>query len=221
MLDESTFEPVPLANILIRNTGTRAISNRSGLFRISILPNDSIFITAIGYEQKLFLGREIIPTNITDTIRIYLRPTVYKLKDVNVVYSNHKRDSIARLAAEYLKNNPLLNNYDRVINRPRGSMMSPLTAMYEEWSKAGIEMQKFEDFLQYAETQKAIDRRYNRKVIKQVTDIDESNMDEFILFCKLDRTFILTAPEYDLFLAIRKCADEFNGKKMKERTRLR
>jgi hypothetical protein len=220
MIDESTFEAVPLANILISNTQTRYISNRSGMFHINITTSDTIYITGIGYGQKKFIGSEIIPQNHDDTIRIYLRPTVYKLKEV-MVTNNHKRDSIARLAAEYLKTDPLQNNYDRIINRPKGGFMSPLTAMYEAWSKNGLEMQKFEDFLHYAEMQKEVDKRYNRKVIKQISGLDETDLDDFILFCKIDRQFILSSPDYDLYLAIKECADNFKGRKNRERNKLK
>ena len=221
MLDETSFEPVPLANISIHPVGTKYISNRKGLFKIFISGTDSVYISAIGFKSKNFAASEIIPKNIDDTIRIYLRPIVYKLKDVNVVYTNRKRDSIARLVAEILKNDPLLNNYDRVINRPKGTIRNPLTAMYEAWSKEGEDMRKFEDFLQYAEQQRAIDKRYNKKIIKNITDIDEEDLDEFIMFCKMDRIFILTAQEYDLVEAIKKCGENFNIQKSREKTKLK
>jgi broad-specificity NMP kinase len=99
--------------------------------------------------------------------------------------------------------------------------MNPLTAMYEAWSKEGEDMRKFEDFLHYAEQQKAIDKRYNKKIVKQITDIDEEDLDEFIMFCKMDRMFILTAQEYDLAEEIKKCGDKFKEKKIKENTKLR
>lgn len=221
MLDEDTYDAVPLANILVRNNNTRFVSNRNGLFRISIAPDDTVYITGIGYASRLLTGRELIPANTDDTIRVFLKTTVYKLKDVNVVYSNRKRDSIARLAAEYLKNDPLLNNYDRVLDRPRGSAMSPLTAMYEAWAKEAQDMQKFEEFLQYAEAQKEVDRRYNKAVIKKVTGLDDAYLDDFILFCKIDRNVILNAEEYDLYVAIRKCNDEFQAQQLRKRTKLR
>ncbi len=220
-LDEATYNPVQLANMHIQPTGTKYISNRKGLFRIQISRTDSVYISAIGFKPKAFDANEIIPKNLDDTIRIYLRPIVYKLKDVSVVYSNRKRDSIARLVAEILKTDPLLNNYDRVINRPKGGVMSPLTAMYEAWSKEGEDMRKFEDFLHYSEQQKAIDKRYNKKIVHQITDIDEENLDDFMMFCKLDRMFILTAQEYDLVEEIKKWGDKFKANKLRENTKLR
>jgi hypothetical protein len=219
MLDESTLEPVPLANILIQPSGEHFISNRKGFFRITVGPSDSAYITAIGYRPKGISANGL--NGADDTVSIYLQPIVYKLKDVNVVYTNRKRDSIARLAAEFLKNDPLLNNYDRVLERQRGSMMSPLTAMYEEWSKEGQDMRKFEEFLRYAEQQKIIDRRFNKKMIRKLTGIDEARLDDFIMFCRPDRDFLTNAPDYDVYEAIKKCGDDFKAKQRNEKQKLR
>jgi hypothetical protein len=200
---------VPLANILNKTNGQRYIGSRIGLFKAQFLPGDSIQITAIGYAPLLFVAKDIIPENLEDTIQIFMRPTAYQLKDVTFVYSNRRQDSIARLAAEYLKSDPLLNNYDRVMNRNEGSLMSPLTALYMEYSKEGQDMKRFEEFVRHAEMLKQVDKRYNKKTIKRATGLDDEYLDAYIMYCKMDRSFILSASDYELILAIRQCADRF------------
>jgi hypothetical protein len=204
---------VPLANILNQKTQQRFIGSRQGLFKALVSPTDSIMITAIGYESLFFQASDIIPENANDTVKLYMRPTSYQLKDVTFIYSNRARDSIAMVAAEFLKSDPLLNNYDRVLNRNKGGLMSPLTAMYMEYSKAGQDMKKFEEFVQHAEMLKQVNTRYNHKTIKRATGLEEEYIDEYILFCKLDRSFILNSSDYDLILAMRQCATRFKAEK--------
>lgn len=204
---------VPLANILNKSANQRFIGSRAGLFKAQLAPGDSIKITAIGYEDLLFVAKDILPEKIEDTIQIYMRPTAYQLRDVNIIYSNRRQDSIARLAAEFLKNDPLMNNYDRIMNRDEGSLMSPLTAMYMEYSKEGQNMKRFEEFVRHAEMLKQVDKRYNKKSIKRATGLSDEYLDDYILYCKLDRTFILSASDYELILAMRQCADRFRNEK--------
>jgi hypothetical protein len=204
---------VPLANILNKTTGQRFISSRAGFFRAQFAPGDSIQITAIGYESLLFVARDILPETTDDTVQLYMRPTAYQLRDVNIVYSNKKQDSLARLAAEFLKTDPLMNNYDRVMNRDKGGLFSPLTALFMEYSKQGKDMQKFEDFVRHAEMLKQVDRRYNKRTIQRATGLEDEYLDEYILFCRLDRTFILSSSDYELILAMRQCADRFRDTK--------
>jgi hypothetical protein len=202
-------EVVQLASVINLNSGKRAISNRQGYFKLQFLPGDTIFISAIGYQSMTILSAHIDLGRITDTISIVMPAIDVKLKEVVVVSRNPKRDSIARAAAEFLKNDPLMNNYDRILNRDRGSLMSPLTAMYQQFSKEGKDAVKFEEFLAYAEKQKQADRRYNREFVKRTTGLDEKYLDEFILFCRLRPDFIIVSSDYDLVQATQKCAKEF------------
>jgi len=204
---------VPLANILNKTTGQRYIGSRTGLFKAQFLPSDSIQITAIGYAPLLFIAKDILPENADDTIQVFMRPTAYQLKDVTVVYSNRRQDSLARLAAEILKTDPLLNNYDRIMNRNVGGLASPLTALFMEYSKEGQDMKHFEEFVRHAEMLKQVDKRYNKKTIKRATGLDDEYLDDYIIYCKMDRSFILSASDYELILAIRQCADRFRNAK--------
>lgn len=200
---------VPLVNIFNKQTGQRFIGSRQGIFKLNISSADSLVFTAIGYEPLQFMGKDLLPDNPDDTIKLFMRPTAYQLKDVTVVFGNSRRDSLARLAAEYLKTDPLMNNYDRVLNRDKGGLMSPLTAIWNEYSKSGQEMKKFEEMLRHAELLKQVDARYNKKTIKRATGLDDAYLDDYILFCKMDRTFILTSSDYELVLAMRDCAKRF------------
>jgi hypothetical protein len=213
ILSIETNTKIPLANILNLSTNQRFIGSRQGLIKVKTSPTDTITITAIGFE-KLTLGvATLIPENNLDTIEIYMRPIAYQLKDVTFIYGNHKRDSIAQLAAEFLKSDPLMNNYDRILNRDQGSMMSPLTAMWNEYSKAGQDMKHFEEFMRHAELLKQVNVRYNKKSIKRATNLEDEYLDDFFLFCNINRAFVLNSSDYDLILAVRECADRFKKTK--------
>lgn len=212
-LSSENNEVVQLASIINLSNGKRAISNRQGYFKITFLPDDTIFISAIGYRSITVICRNINLQQLTDTITVVMKAIDITLKEVTIVSSNPKRDSIARAAAEFLKNDPLMNNYDRILNRQRGGLMSPLTAMYQQFSKEGRDAVQFEEFLAYAERQKQADRRYNRDFVKRVTKLDDKYLDEFMLFCRLDKEFIIASSEYELIQSTQKCAKEFKVKR--------
>lgn len=204
-------ETVQLASIINLSSNKRAISNRQGYFKMMFLPSDTLFISAIGYESITVICSYINLQKLTDTIEVIMKPVDFRLKEVTVISTNPRRDSIARAAAEFLKTDPLMNNYDRVLNRNRGGLMSPLTAMYQQFSKEGKDAVRFEEFMAYMEKQKQADRRYNRQFVQRATGLDDKYLDEFMLFCRLDKDFIIAAPEYDLIQAVQKCAGEFKA----------
>ncbi len=213
VLSIETNSVVPLANILNTTTQERFIGSRQGLFKAKVSPKDSITITAIGYETLILAVVNLIPENPEDTIQLYMRPMAYQLKDVTIRYSNRKRDSIAQAAAEFLRTDPLMNNYDRILNRDQGSIASPLTAMWNEYSKAGQDMKHFEEFMRHAEMLKQVSTRYNKKTIKRATGLPDEYLDDYILYCKIDRAFVLNSSDYDLILSMQDCAKRFRAEK--------
>ena len=204
-------EVVQLASILNINTGKKYISNRQGYFKLNYSPNDTILITAIGFESIKLVTSSLYPNFTNDTVLVILKSKIVRLKEVRIVSSNPKRDSIARAAAEFLKNDPLMNNYDRVLNREKGGLMNPLTAMYQQFSKEGKDAVRFEEFMAYMEKQKQADRRYNRNLVKRVTNLPDMQLDEFIGFCKLDKDFVIYASDYDLISSIKECLPNFRS----------
>jgi hypothetical protein len=203
-------EVVQLASVYNINSGMRKISNRSGYFAMPMLASDTIVITSIAYDSVVVIGHTLTFEQNTDTILVLLKPKNVRLKEVKILSSNPKRDSLARAAAEFLKNDPLMNNYSRILDRPRGSIMSPLTAIYQQFSKEGRDAAHFEDFMAYMEEQKKVDRIFNRALVLRATKIQPLQVDEFMLFCKPGKAFILSASQYDLIKAIQTCERIFN-----------
>jgi hypothetical protein len=88
--------------------------------------------------------------------------------------------------------------------------MNPLTAMYQQFSKEGKDAVRFEEFMAYMEKQKQVDRRYNRNLVKRVTNLPDMQLDEFIGFCKLDKDLIIYASDYELISLIKDCLYNFS-----------
>lgn len=206
-LSSDKADIVQLASIVHVKTGKRYISNRQGYFRMLLNEGDTVLVTAIGYDSTFFVGTA--SETKEDTLLVLLKSKTVKLKELRVVTSNPRRDSIARAAAEFLKTDPLMNNYDRILNREKGGLMSPLTAMYQEFSKEGRDAAKFEEFLAYMEKQKQVDRRYNRALVKKATRIPEIQIDEFMVYCRPDKDFVIHASEYDLIKKVQECERDF------------
>lgn len=202
-------EVVQLASVININSGVRKISNRSGYFTIQVKQTDTLIVTAIGYDSLRLTSLHFDTSKNIDSILVWMKPKAARLKEVKIVASNPKRDSLARAAAEFLKTDPLMNNYDRILNREKGGLMSPLTAIYQQFSKEGRDMAHFEDFVAYMEKQKLVDKRYNRNVIKRVTKLHELQLDEFMVFCKLNKDFVIESSDYDLIKAIQDCERNF------------
>jgi len=221
LISDENAEVIQLASVYNQKTGAKSLSNRKGVFRIAASPGDTIRISSVGFNTLRLDAASLLMKKERDTLLILMFSETYKLKDVTVVYSNRKRDSIARVVADIVKNDPLLNNNDRILKRPRmsleggptgGSLNGLITELYYQFSKAGKDMVRFEEFVNYYRDLQEAEKRYNRDVAKRVTGLDEFYLDDFMLFCRLDREFVKTASEYDLYKAINDCSKQFKSK---------
>ncbi len=211
VISDENAKGVPLASVTNLSTGQKTLSTRAGFLRIAAQASDTLQISSVGFETLILPLKEVWKK--TDTTLILLNSKTYELSSVTVVYSNARRDSIARVVAEILKTDPLLNNNDRILNRPRGGGFTGIiTEMYYEFSKAGQDMVKFEQFVKYYREQQIIDKRYNKEVVQRISGLDNYYLDDFIIFCRPDRNFLLTANDYDLYAHITTCAEKFKNK---------
>ena len=74
-------------------------------------------------------------------------------------------------------------------------------------------MEKFRERLEDQERQKFIDHRFNKALVRKLTNLDGSNLDVFMLRYRPSYAFTLTAPEYDFQLYIKKCFQLFSSSK--------
>jgi hypothetical protein len=221
LISDENAQVVQLASVLNQKTGAKAVSNRKGVFRIAASPGDTIRISSVGFNTLRLEASSLYQKNESDTILILMFSESYQLKDVTIVYSNRKRDSIAREVAKIVKDDPLLNNNDRILKRPRmsleggpvgGTLTGLITEMYYQFSKAGQDMVHFEQFVAYYRELQEVEKRYNREIAKRISGLDDYYMDEFMMHCRLDKEFVKTASDYDLYKAINDCSKNFKTK---------
>jgi hypothetical protein len=74
-------------------------------------------------------------------------------------------------------------------------------------------MEKFKERLEEQERQKFIDHRFNKTLVRRLTNLDGSNLDVFMLRFRPSYAFALIASEYDFQLYIKKCFELFKSSK--------
>tara|TARA_R110000803_G_scaffold207853_1_gene276082 strand:- start:762 stop:1586 length:825 start_codon:yes stop_codon:yes gene_type:complete len=91
-----TNEPIPYVNIGILNRDKGTVSNENGEFKLEIpieFVNDTIKISSIGYETKIFIANEFIKT-LKENKTISLSEKIIELNEVVVSNKNLKEKVI-------------------------------------------------------------------------------------------------------------------------------
>lgn len=207
--------------LIIQNktTGQLVNSNQSGDFYIRAQSGDSIFVADLGYDRVgvVFDGKNKYPVIATKTQPKMLREVVI----------TEKRAEELQAEIEDFLNNP--NHSGAIRQEILGNVINTNTtmpglgisidALYDLWSKRGIETRKVAD-LKYADVKEFyVDLKYNRKMVAQVTKLEDEEIDDYMKFCKPQDDFILRASDYDLTNNMLSCLKEFRTSKIFRRTR--
>ena len=108
VIDETTNDPLPGVNVLIKGSTEGAITDIEGNYRLEVAPEDVLVFSFIGYLS------EEIPVGNQSTIDISLQEDIQSLQEVVVVgYSTEKRadftGAVAVVEMENIRDNPSPN----------------------------------------------------------------------------------------------------------------
>ncbi len=212
LIDNETGKGIPFVHVLNESLQISVISDTSGRFVIRGKTGDTLVFSILGY-----LGKYIV-LNEKDTgkdLVTKLVPRTYDIAEVKVfgytTYSQFKqgfrdlqlpetqtdrlRESLNRIALEIGKE----ARYQLAMEKATqgGNLISVPILSPEE-----IQRLKLKQIIKEEKIQAEIDKKFNRQIVAEVTGLKDKDLDDFMLFCKLDRQFLLDANQYDILVKV-------------------
>jgi len=197
--------------LIIQNTisGQMVNTNKTGDFFIRAQPGDSIVVMDIGYER---IGTVYDGKNRYPVIATQRQPVMLK----EVVITDRRRQDLQTEIDEFLRNP---QSGGAIREEIIGNLLSPATTqpglgisidgLYELWGKKGKLDRKVAD-LKYNDIKEFyVDLKYNRKLVAQITHLEDHEIDDFMAFCRPGDDFILRANDYDLTGKILQCLKDY------------
>ncbi|HEY4651682.1 MAG TPA: carboxypeptidase-like regulatory domain-containing protein [Pontibacter sp.] len=162
--------PVPGAGIIRFRTTKAVISDEAGKFLIDVAPDDTLLIRAVGYKPLLYLPQRLPVSEIR--VKIVLQEDSVLLGEVEV--TNRPSEEMIQRALRnmnrpepnYVKNPGYVPVPEAAppAPLPPASIMSPISLLYELFSREGKELKKLQELqlLQELERLKKEQNNYNR-----------------------------------------------------------
>lgn len=187
-------EPLSAVSVL-SSSGKGTITDTAGHYIILVNPSDSIWFS---YLNKPTIKYPVRSINTAISFDLSLHVNVLQLKDVKIKEKNYRLDSIrnreeyARVF-NYERPNPLKN-----ISVSNGGVGFDLDAIIGMFQFRKIKrMEAFQRRLIQQEQDHYIDYRFNRRLIKNLTGLDSTLLDTFMVRYRPDYIFTLNSSEYD------------------------
>lgn len=182
-------------NNVTRNT--IVTSDDLGSFNIEAAVGDSILFRKVDYAQQS------LKVSNTNGLSIYLQPII-SLKTVTIKDYSERQEL-----------NATLNNYRKVGQyytlKPSALAVvtSPLTGLYEMFGKTPGRARKFQEYSKQELESQAVSKRYNKALVKQVTNMTDIDLDEFMMVFTPSYEDVKSWSDYDIIKYIKRSYDYF------------
>ncbi|GEO03287.1 hypothetical protein AAE02nite_09510 [Adhaeribacter aerolatus] len=149
-----TKAPLESITIIKTATGRGTVSNAAGVFRLNVLPNDTLLIRAVGFKSQRYVVHARAQQDLT--IEILLEEGSLELPEVKVVggldyekvnraLRNMKKPPPPKVAVKPPAPEPLYKEKKTTPVAP--SLENPASLLYDMLSKEGKDKRKLEELL--------------------------------------------------------------------------
>jgi len=219
VMDVENDSALLFANVYNPRIMRGTISDKNGYFRYYALPGDTLWFSSMGYYPLHFEVSGEPGSKIRDTF--YLKSRVYQIQNVEILaltrYEKLRYDvknmKIPRDIENARNNFPVINHnvnafYER--NNPNfGLVFSPISALYDAFSKEGRERRKLAELQRQDAIREQIEPHFNTDMVMRITRLNDTLAEEFIKYCNFSEEFLLNAPDYYIIEIILEQYEEF------------
>lgn len=219
--DQLTNRPISFAHIYIPELNLGTASNLQGEFKFELNVPDSLVVSAIGYEKQVIQLSDSIDKRKLE-LNIRLIPKVYSLAEIEIrpfpTYEEFKRAILEyemtpeELASDQLykafrKNLAMLSRRSNDLDHRESdggiSIGSPITAMYNLFSRRAKNEKKYRQLLLADQTKLKVQERLSFEVVSRLTGLkDKKEVDDFIAYCNFPDSLVLGSSDIQLYTLI-------------------
>lgn len=215
VVDAHNNSVLSLVNVYNPDTYKGTITNEDGYFRYYAFPGDTLLLSSMGYLTAYLPVPDTSAQMIRDTF--YMQRDTFDLPEVSIYgltkyeqlrYEIKKLDFSDSPEMRARANLPVINQ-DQLSYYSRrtdnfGLVASPISALYNAFSKEGKEMRKLRELKRRDALQAKIEPRYNVQMVMRITGLNEGQAKDFMAFCDFSDKFLLNASEYRIISEIEK-----------------
>ena len=196
VVEQDSTTAMPYVYLLNSKTGNGTITDYNGKFSIIAGNSDTLTFQYVGYARRKYPVSRIKNLNdsMKTSVKIVMHTMMVNMQSVTVIANKIKPNEI-----DYMK------RYIKQHAAPRGidAFSSPITALYDQFSRKGREQRKLQQIFQDILIQEEVNKKLNPEILRQLTEDESINFEDFRRYAwRVDNQFILTHDGYDLYAPI-------------------
>ena len=188
-VSKAALSPVSIENL---RTHKVCFSNAQGEFAIEAELGDFLIFTHVGYNRKV-MSLKVADDAKSMKVSMTVKTTSLKSVTIKRGPTEYQKDSANR--ADVYK-----DVFDYQQNK---SVMSPVTSMYQKFSKKYKNLRKFQEQITDNENQKFIDTRYTPELTTKMTKLENDELASFMNQYPMDYDYARVATELEIKMWIK------------------
>lgn len=208
VLDSSRLYPVQSVTVQASN-GAGTTTDSAGFYKLQVGPKDSIWFSYLGKPTRKFPVATIRDLTQFD---IALRINIPVLAEVKIRPRNYRLDSLQN-REDYAKifnfHKPTLGSMTSIGPGGAGVDIDELIRAFQ--FKKNKSTLHFQQRLVQQEQDKFIDHRFNKALVRRLTNLDSAALDRFMVSYRPDFDFTAYATDYQFQVYIKESAAKFRA----------
>ena len=209
VLTADSLKPIADVHVINKNLLKGTLTNARGEFEIQAHPFDTLVYSNISFQYGYsFLG-EVLPGK---GYVVTLKKRDFMLEEVSIF--------AYELTSNQDKQMPLgepLVPMNKDITPPRKAapptLANPVDYLYELFGNKPKQLRELERLMEQEYYRARLEEGNNRKILKQLTGLNDAELEAFVFFCKFSETAISHQTDYELLISLLLCFDEYQQRK--------
>jgi hypothetical protein len=192
--DKESKLPLPKLMVINKRTNNGSFADSEGKFSINAFQTDTIMLSAVGFRLKKICLKDSTSQK-QYYVNVPLEKLYFELKEVSVFAPRTLNEIQTDINKLGVKNNYSVQGLD--------GFGSPITYLYERFSKFGRSKQKVAEW-ENEDFKRDILKDLFRLYIKHdIMDLNEQEFDAFIKYLNFSDSFMQNATQLELIMAIK------------------
>lgn len=220
VMKKDSFTAVKYAYVANTTKGMSKMADSLGYFDMDVHPHDTLFITALGSADKIYVVPEEMPHEYSEWI--YLEHRTYEIEEATVYYLGTYREFKQKVLDLKLpepdKFNPAAMKFFTIPSQEADpyagpGLTSPVSLLYMALNGDLKELRKAEDIHEALKRREKYAGKFNSKIVAQVTGLNGAEIDRFMHFCGFTDAYLLETDKYKILQAVKLKFAEYQEKK--------
>jgi hypothetical protein len=209
VITADSLKPVSDVHVINKNLLKGDLTNSKGEFSIEARPYDTLVFSNISFQYEyVFLGASFPLTGW----QVKLRRRDFMLEEVSIFA--YELTSNKDVEMPIKKSTVIPMDKDIKIPEPvPPTLMNPVDYLYDLFGNRPKQLRELSVLLAEEYYRTRLEQGTNRSILKQLTGLNDADLEAFVFFCKFSNTRIEHQTDYELLMSLLACFDEYQAQK--------